>query len=141
MQSEAYGALSSISDKLGEARHAPIDPSLSLRVQGEMYEKLKVMRASAALRSRTYTTAEDAVDDLLMHARFFPGIRSDVRVLRWGTWDGFFSGPFSRGFLLACLVEDYEGMALVQPDLASGVLLDVALDDPMRGDFFETEWW
>ena len=36
-QNKAYDVLSAISDKLGEVRHAPIDPGLSFRIQCELY--------------------------------------------------------------------------------------------------------
>lgn len=139
-QSEAYGALSSISDTLGEAPHPPIDSSYSLRLQGAMYERLKGLRDQQPLRSQSYTTAEAAVNELLIHAS---SLTSDMMAefYNGARGTGFFYGPFSRGFLLACLLQGYEGMALVQPDLALGVLLDVALDDPIRGDFYEVEWW
>jgi hypothetical protein len=139
-QREAYNDLTSISNKLGEKNHAPIDPGLSFRIQVEMYEKLKAMRVSAALHAARYTLVDDAVDGFLVHVST---LSSDAvgEFYTGENGSGFFVGPFSRPFLLSCLAECCEGFALVQTDLASGALLDVAFDDPLCGNFYEVEWW
>jgi hypothetical protein len=139
-QHEALRALSAISDKLGDARHAPVDPGVSLRTQCELYATLKAMRASAELHSAKFATAEAAVDEFFTRAsRLPPDAICEFYMGARGS--GFFIGTLSRAFVKSCLAQGHEGIAIVQPTLASGVLLDVARDDPLLGDFYEVEWW
>ena len=139
-QHEALRALSAISDELGEARHIPVDPRVSLRNQGELYERLKVMRASAELHSAKFATADAAVEEFFTRASHLPP-DAMCEFYMGARGSGFFIGTLSKAFATYCLKQGHEGITIVQPTLASGVLLDVARDDAVLGDFYEVEWW
>lgn len=51
------------------------------------------------------------------------------------------AGSMSPGFLLCCLQRWPDGFSVVRSDLSGGVVLDVVLDDPVDGDFYEVERW
>ncbi|MCK6474475.1 MAG: hypothetical protein L6R28_22380 [Planctomycetes bacterium] len=139
-QLSANEQLTRLSDKLGEKRHSLVDSTHSLRLQVEMHEKLRSMRVSRTLQSEAHLVAEKAVDALL--ARTTPYSLNAVGEFYSGsTSSGFFKGPFSRNFVLSCLATGYEGIALIEIGLSYGTILDVVHEDPMRGNFYEIEWW
>jgi hypothetical protein len=139
-QSASQEVLSRTSDEVGEPHHAPIEPGVSLRLQKDLYAKLKEMRAKGRLHQRAFPDAEGAVAAVLAQLNLL-GSETAFEVYVGANGSGFFAGPISSEFLNACLQHGHEGLAAVLPSLESGVVLDVVFDDPLRGNFYEVEWW
>jgi hypothetical protein len=139
-QSASLEALSRISDEVGEPHRKPMDPGVSLRLQSDLYAKLKEMRAQGRLHQQTFPDAEGAVAAVLAQLNLL-GSETAFEVYVGANGSGFFTGPISSEFLKACLQHRYQGFVAVLPSLESGVVLDVVLDDPLRGNFYEVEWW
>jgi hypothetical protein len=117
-----------------------MDPGVSLRLQSDLYTKLKELRAQGRLHQRTFPDAEGAVAAVLAQLNLL-GSETAFEVYVGANGSGFFSGPISGEFLKACLQHGHQGLVAVLPSLESGVVLDVVLDDPLRGNFYEVEWW
>lgn len=140
-QRASQETLSRISNQVGEPLHKPMDPAGSLQLQTDLYAKLKEMRAQGGLQQRAFPDPESAVRAVLVRLNLLgPEMAFEIDLV--GTdGSGFFTGRISSDFLIACLQHGHEGVAAVAPGLESGVLLDVVLDDPLRGNFYEVEWW
>ena len=139
-QAAAREALSKTSDQVGEPRHESIDPATSLRLQSDLYTRVKEMRNQGKLCKNDFADAESAVSAAEEHLERL-GRDAVFEVYAGASGSGFFAGPVSVAFLSACLRGSHESIALVLPDLGAGLLLDVVLDDPRRGNFYEVEWW
>lgn len=139
-QAASRATLSKTSDEVGEPRHDPVDAGVSLRLQAELYTRLKEMRARGELRKSEFPDADDAVLAAAEHLERL-GSEAVFEVYVGAKGSGFFAGPISAAFLSACLRSGREGLAAVLPSLEAGILLDVVLDDPIRGNFYEVEWW
>ncbi len=139
-QSAAHEALSRTSDEVGAPRHKPMEPADSLQLQSDLYAKLKEMRTQGGLHQRAFPDAEGAIAAVLAQLNLL-GPETVFEVYVGANGSGFFAGPISSEFLNACLQHGNEGLAAVLPSLESGVVLDVVLDDPLRGNFYEVEWW
>jgi hypothetical protein len=132
--------LSTISRELQEQHHQPIDPGVSLQLQADLQTKLKEMRAQGALNRRAFAAADAAI--AAVRARIDAlGAEAVFEVYAAANASGFFSGQLSSEFLRACLQRGYEGLVAVLPDLVAGVILDVAFDDPLHGNFYEVLSW
>lgn len=138
-QRASHEALSRISDELSEPRHDPVDPGVSLRLQSNLYAKLKELRTQNALRQSSFADVEDAIAEVLQRSKLL-GSSAVFEVYAETSGSGFFAGPLSSAFVKACL-RQHEGLAAVLLGLESGAVLDIALDDPLRGNFYEVEWW
>lgn len=139
-QRAAQEALSKTSDRLEEPRHEPVEPDVSLRLQTELYALVKAMRGQGKLRKSEFRDADSALSSAGEHLERL-GREAVFEVYAGASGSGFFMGPVSSAFLNACLRRDGEGFAVVLPDLKAGLLFDVVLDDPLRGNFYEVEWW
>jgi hypothetical protein len=109
-------------------------------MQTDLYARLKDMRGCGQMRRSEFPDADSAVsvaDEILKQL----GSEVVFEVYLGANGSGFFKGPISGAFLRACLRNGHEGFEAILPNLEAGVLLDVVLDDPLRGNFYEVEWW
>lgn len=139
-QAAASRAVSVISERLAEEPHRPVDAELSLKVQVDLSKRLRGMRAAGTLRSSRFSSAEEAVTEFCRRGSSL-GARALVQFYSHSGGSGFFEGAVSSDFVHAWLESAREGLVVAAPDLSSGVMIDVALDDPLLGSFLEVEWW
>lgn len=118
----------------------PISAEQSLRLQYDMYDALKVMRARQLLRCEHFMNIDEAIDVFHGYAEKIAS-KGLVEVYVGAEGSGFFEAHISKEGLAECLKEQLDGIAIVSSNLASGVLLDVVCDDPIAGNFFEVESW
>lgn len=139
-QATSQEALSKVSDEVGEPRHQPVEAGASLRLQTELYARLKEMRGQGQLLRSEFPEADSAT--AAVHAQLeLLGSDAVFEVYFGASGSGFFAGPISSALVRGCLRHGHEGLAATLPSLESGVLLDVVRDDPLRGNFYELEWW
>lgn len=139
-QAASENALSKASDEVSEPRHQPIEADFSLRIQTELYARLKEMRQRGQLKKSQFRDRDSAI--AAAHARLqLLGSEAVFELYVGADGTGFFTGPLTQEFLRACLRSGHEGVAAILPTFESGVLLDVVLDDPVQGNFYEVEWW
>jgi hypothetical protein len=133
-------AMFETSDGFGDPRHEPVEAGVSLRLQTELYAQLKNMRERCELRKSEFPDVDSAISATQEQFERL-GSEAVFEVYRGASGSGFFKGPISGALIAVCLRSGHEGFAAVLPNLEAGVLLDVVFDDPLRGNFYEVEWW
>ena len=139
-QAAASRILSVISERVAESPYRAIDADLSLKLQTELSDRLKRMRAVSKLPSSRFASAEQAVNEFCRRGNEL-GAQTLVQFYSSSGGSGFFEGLASPAFVLAWLESAREGLTIITPNLAAGVMIDAVLDDPLYGNFFEVEWW
>jgi hypothetical protein len=139
-QGKALGILSQICIEVCDVSPVPIDAEISYSIIERLHDQLLYLRKNSLIYKTRYIQIEQAIDAFISH---LDGHDCD---LVWEFYSGqgrsgFFTGNLSRAFCKACIERGHEGIAHICKNLDSGVLLDVVLDDPMHGDFYEIEWW
>lgn len=80
-----------------------------MRLQDDLYAKLKDMRHRGVLQQRRFTDVESAVEAAVKHVGAL-GPDGVFEVYARASGSGFFAGSVSSQFLRSCLKNGYEGL-------------------------------
>ena len=140
-QRQGKQVLDALRRDAGELPLVAAAPTESLDLQDGLYARLKDLRENGRLRASRHATAGEAVGAVMEQASQLGGELLIELYDGSGGGSGFFVGSMSFAFLLSCLERWPDGFSVVRSDLSGGVVLDVVLDDPVDGDFYEVERW